>query len=97
MFINKGNRAASQSCYECSTSSMKHFFEFFGIGKLLNDSGIRNLKGCSALSIFFAYFMLSFLGKNVFTITNDCKEYFIIKKDSIYNLNSHENTLKKIS
>jgi len=85
-----GNRATAQACYETSTSTMKHFFEYFAICKILNDSGIRKIKGCSAISIFFAYFMLPFLGQNIFTITTTCKEYFIIKKDSIYNfLNSH--------
>ena len=85
-----GNRATAQACYETSTSTMKHFFEYFAICKILNDSGIRKIKGCSAISIFFAYFMLPFLGQNIFTITTTCKEYFNIKKDSIYNfLNSH--------
>ncbi len=102
MILRTGNRAACQSCYEFSTSSMKHFFEYFKLCKILNDSGIRKLKGCSALSIFFAFFMLPFIRKNIYTITIECKEYFDIKKDSIYNfMNSYtfgwRNLLLKIS
>ena len=87
--IKAGNRATIQACYESSASTMKHFFEIFAICKLLNDSGIRKLKGCSALSVFFAFFMLPFLGQNIYTITTECKDFFNIKKDTIYNfLNS---------
>ena len=87
--IKAVNRATIQACYDSSTSTMKHFFEYFALCKLLNDSGIRKLKGCSALSIFFAFFMFPFLGQNIYTITTECKEFFNIKKDAIYNfLNS---------
>ncbi len=98
----RGNHAACQACYNVSSSRMKHFFEYFKICKILNDSGIRKLKGCSALSIFFTFFMLPFLGQNIYTITTECKDYFDIKKDSIYNfINSYtfgrRNILLKIS
>ncbi len=50
----------------------------------------------------FCIFMLPFLGQNIYTITTECKEYFNIKKDSIYNfINSPafgwRNLLLKIS
>ena len=46
--------------------------------------------------------MLPFLGQNIYTITTECKDYFDIKKDSIYNfINSYtfgwRNLLLKIS
>ena len=102
MILHTGNRSARQACYELSSSKMKHFFVTFKLCKIFNDSGIRKVKGCSALSIFFAFFMLPFLGKNIYTITTECKEYFKIKKDSIYNfINSPifgwRNLLLKIS
>ena len=102
VILRTGNRVASQACYEFSSSRMKHFFESFKLCKILNDSGMRKLKGCSALSIFFAFFMLPFLRQNIYTITTECKEYFNIKKDSIYNfINSPafgwRNLLLKIS
>lgn len=47
-------------------SVIKTFFDNFSVGTLLNQCGIKKLKGISPLAIFEAIFLLAFQGRNFY-------------------------------
>jgi hypothetical protein len=61
------------------------FFDNYQVGSLLNRSGIRKLKGVTALQLFTSIFMLAFEGTNFFRgiVTNAGLNF---KKDAAYTL-----------
>jgi hypothetical protein len=59
------------------------FMARFKIRKLLNESGIRKLRGTSPLLILRAIFELAFVGRNIYTGVHSCPTA-PIRKDAVY-------------
>ncbi|MBD3196535.1 MAG: IS4 family transposase, partial [Candidatus Lokiarchaeota archaeon] len=73
----------SQYEFQKKYSSIECFFSKFHIGTILNNCGIRKLKGASPLTIMTSIFSLAFTGKNFFRgiVKNDEKPF---GKDAAY-------------